>query len=133
MNKIPLACIIDDDPIFVRVVRKMMEMAAFCEDVRVFPNGQEALNGLRDIPATECPNVIFLDLNMPVLNGWGFLEAFETLDLPASTLLYVVSSSIDPEEKAKAKSYAFVEDFKEKPLTLATIKDILAHNTALQS
>ena len=132
MNKINLACIIDDDPIFVRVVKKMLELANFCSEIRVFQNGQEALDGLRQIPADQRPDIIFLDLNMPELNGWGFLEAFEQLSLPESTLLYVVSSSIDPEEKEKARSYHFVQDFIEKPLTLDIIKRILNTKVEIQ-
>ena len=126
MNKIRLACIIDDDPIFVRVVKKMMEMADFSEQVSVFPNGQIALDGLQTTLEDQYPDIIFLDLNMPTLNGWGFLDAFDNLGLPESTLLYVVSSSIDPGEKERARSYPFVQDFIEKPLTINIIKQILS-------
>lgn len=125
MRKINVACIIDDDPIFVRVVKKMMDVADFCNEVQVFHNGQEAVDTLKDIKASASPDVILLDINMPVMNGWGFLDLFETLSLPQSTHVYVVSSTIDPSEIQKARSYSFVVDFVEKPMTVEVLKKIL--------
>ena len=125
MRKINVACIIDDDPIFVRVVKKMMDVADFCNNVQVFNNGKEAVDSLKDSAASDAPDIIFVDINMPVMNGWGFLDTFESLGLPKSTHVYVVSSTIDPSEIQKARSYSFVVDFVEKPMSVDVLKNIL--------
>lgn len=129
MKKINVACIIDDDPIFVRVVKKMMGVAEFCEDVQVYNNGQEAVDGLKKGASSGSPDIIFLDINMPVMNGWGVLDTFGSLGLPDGVHVYVVSSTIDPEEIAKARSYPFVVDFVEKPITVDVFKEILLKET----
>ena len=125
MKKINIACIIDDDPIFVRVVQKMMDVVDFCEDIQIYNNGKEAVDILKDMNASDSPEIIFLDINMPVMNGWGFLDSFHSLSLPPRTRVYVVSSTIDPAEIEKARSYPFVTDFVEKPMTVEILKGIL--------
>jgi len=125
MKKIKIACIIDDDPIFIRVVQKMMDVVDFCNDVQIYNNGKEAVDILKDMSASDSPEIIFLDINMPVMNGWGFLDSFQSLSLPGGTRVYVVSSTIDPSEIEKARSYPFVTDFVEKPMTVEILKGIL--------
>ena len=125
MKKINVACIIDDDPIFVRVIKKMMSVAGYYNDIEVFNNGREAVDALKGISTSGSPDVIFLDINMPIMNGWGFLDVFESLDLPADTPIYVVSSTIDPDEIEKARSHPSVVDFIEKPITVDVLKKIL--------
>ena len=125
MKKINVACIIDDDPIFVRVVQKMIELVEFCNEVKVFPNGKEARNHISDLEAERLPDIIFLDLNMPVMNGWEFLESLTEMPPHQTPLVYVVSSTIDPEEKERARSYPMVLDFIEKPLTASILNEIL--------
>ena len=125
MKKIKIACIIDDDPIFIRVVQKMMDVVDFCNDVQIYNNGKEAVDILKDMSASDSPEIIFLDINMPVMNGWGFLDSFQSLNLPDGTRVYVVSSTIDPAEIEKARAYPFVTDFVEKPMTVEILKGIL--------
>ena len=125
MKKIKIACIIDDDPIFIRVVQKMMDVVDFCNDIQIYNNGKEAVDILKEIGASDSPEIIFLDINMPVMNGWGFLDSFHSLSLPAGTRVYVVSSTIDPAEIEKARAYPFVTDFVEKPMTVEILKGIL--------
>ena len=84
MKKIDLACIIDDDPIFVFGIKKMMELSEFCNGFIVYKNGHEALNNLKAIVSSggKIPDVILLDLNMPILDGWQFLEEFTKVPCP---------------------------------------------------
>ena len=103
----------------------MMDVVDFCEDIQIYNNGKEAVDILKDMNASDSPEIIFLDINMPVMNGWGFLDSFHSLSLPTGTRVYVVSSTIDPAEIEKAKGYPFVTDFIEKPLTVDALKSIL--------
>ncbi len=82
MTKISHVCLIDDDHIFVYGAKRLMQEIDFYEDLSVFSNGQEALDHLQKAvnTGTPLPSLIFLDLNMPVMTGWEFLE--ELLHLP---------------------------------------------------
>jgi len=127
MKRIDIACIIDDDPIFVFGIKKVMELINFCEGIMVFKNGQEALNNLSAIISAkeELPDVILLDLNMPVLDGWQFLDEFIKIPCEKEILIYVVSSSVDPEDVLRAKSYEGVSDYIVKPISVKKLKEVL--------
>ncbi|MET6991761.1 hypothetical protein [Sediminicola arcticus] len=61
------------------------------------------------------PEVIFLDLNMPVIDGWEFLDEFAKLDIPEKIDIYVVGSSLDIRDKEKLKEYDMVINMISKP------------------
>lgn len=121
-----LACIIDDDPIFSFVAKKMIENHSPSINILSFANGQEALEGLnaRTQNGEKLPEVIFLDLNMPVMDGWEFLESYNGLSEISPISIFIVSSSIDPADIEKAKNYAVVKDFISKPLTEESLNHI---------
>lgn len=127
MSKIDIACVIDDDPIFVFGIKKVMQLIDFCEGILVFKNGQEALNNLKAIISAkeQLPDIILLDLNMPILDGWQFLEEFIKIPCNKKILIYVVSSSVDPEDVLRAKSYESVSDYIVKPISVAKLKEVL--------
>lgn len=119
-KKIQTACIIDDDQIFVYGIQKMINVLELCDNIMVYKNGAEAIKYLK--PALESsqdvPDVILLDINMPVLDGWGFLEEFtkiKTKDKKKITI-YMVSSSIDNADLERAKKNEYLSDFVIKPV-----------------
>lgn len=127
MKKIDIACIIDDDPIFVFGIKKIMELVGFCNGFMVFCNGEEALNNIKAIISAneKLPDVILLDLNMPVLDGIQFLEEFTKVPCKKKIIIYVVSSSVDPEDILRAKSFENVSDYIVKPISVEKLKEIL--------
>ncbi|WP_339696051.1 response regulator [uncultured Roseivirga sp.] len=127
MKKIDIACIIDDDPIFVFGAKRMMELADFCNGFMVFQDGRKALDGLSAIVASgnNLPELILLDLNMPVMDGWQFLDEFTKIKTDKKITLYIVSSSIDNEDFNKAETYEVVSNYIVKPITMDTLKGIL--------
>ncbi len=127
MKKIDIACIIDDDPIFVFGIKKIMDLVGFCNGFMVFGNGQEALNNLKAIISAneKLPDVILLDLNMPILDGIQFLEEFIKIPCKKKIIIYVVSSSVDPEDIQLAKSFKNVSDYIVKPISVKKLKEIL--------
>ena len=127
MKKIDIACIIDDDPIFVFGAKRMMELADFCNGFMVFQDGRKALDGLSAIVASgnNLPELILLDLNMPVMDGWQFLDEFTKIKTDKKITLYIVSSSIDNEDFNKAETYEVVSNYIVKPITMDALKGIL--------
>lgn len=86
---------------------------------------QEALDYLQK-SKDSFPDLIFLDINMPIMNGWDFLDAYERLSYHTTkhTLIAMNSSSVYQEDKTKAKTYAKVVKFIDKPITLESIYEI---------
>lgn len=134
MNKIDTTCIIDDDPIFVYGTKRVMKEVDFTEKIVVYNNGQDAIDGLTETVnnGDNIPPVVFLDLNMPIMNGWEFLEEFNKLPEEAisGVTIYIVSSSIDPRDLEKVKQFNVVNNYIVKPVTpkdleaiMQTIKD----------
>ncbi len=128
MKKVEIACIIDDDPIFVFGTRKLMELGGFCNSLMIFHNGHDAIVRFEAIIAAghNLPEVILLDLNMPVMDGWEFLDEFVKIPVPQKIHIYVVTSSIDPDDMERAKHYDAVSNYVVKPVTMENLKNMLA-------
>ncbi|WP_316822849.1 two-component system response regulator [Pedobacter gandavensis] len=120
--------LIDDDTIFVFLTRKTLQVANLSTDLTVFEDGKKALLDL-ELAANQpdlLPDVIFLDLNMPVLDGWGFLEEYSLLEpkLSKKIEIYIVSSSISPSELERSQNIPVVTDFLTKPLSRSKFVEI---------
>ena len=118
MKKVDIACIIDDDPIFIYGTKRVMEMADFSNSIMVFNNGEEAITKLRPIMRSKeaIPDIILLDLNMPIMDGWQFLDEFTQIPTEKEVVIYIVTSSVDPEDIERAKSYEDVDNYLVKPI-----------------
>jgi CheY-like chemotaxis protein len=120
---IKTAAIIDDDQIFVFGTKKLMTSINFCEEIQIYNNGLEALTAFKN--GDKIPEVIFLDLNMPVMDGWQFLEEFQHLPVNGKPTIYIVSSSVDPADITRAQEYEEVTSYVIKPITRPRLKEIL--------
>lgn len=115
---------IDDDPITLMLSKKVIAKASFSNTITTAKNGQEALDyfdSIIDKPEdNKLPQLIFLDLNMPVMDGWEFLDHFNTEKYSEVnfTKIVVLSSTIDPEDLKKSKKFPMVIDFLSKPITI---------------
>ncbi|MGI0105043.1 response regulator [Salinimicrobium sp. WS361] len=133
---IELACIIDDDRIYVNLVKKIIEIKKLSQNLIIFKNGKEALDYFKailgNISENRLPDIIFLDLNMPVMDGWEFLSEFVKIknNFNKKITLYVVSSSIDPRDLQRAKSFNLVTDYLIKPIELKQFEKIFDQDVA---
>jgi CheY-like chemotaxis protein len=129
MAKFKTVLLIEDDPITVMVCERIIRMTGFAEKVVSVTNGQEAMELIQEQANThpeELPQLIFLDINMPVMNGWEFLGQFHQLQpfFSRQPDIYILSSTVDPEDYKKAASYQVVKQFISKPLTKELLNDI---------
>lgn len=119
---IDLACIIDDDKIYINLIRKVIESRSLSKNLLVFNNGKEALEYFEEafdnLNTDKIPNIIFLDINMPIMDGWQFLEHFVKIGGPLKkrVTLYIVSSSINPKDIEKANKLESISGYIIKPV-----------------
>lgn len=119
--------IIDDDPLVRLIVEKMMSRVDGSLTFVHCENGKIGLEKLSEYQGNYSDCIILLDLNMPVLDGWGFLDELQSdqLNVNKNMALYILSSSTDKSDLEKAKQYALVKEFYHKPLGLDGITKIL--------
>ncbi|MGH2667385.1 response regulator [Flavobacterium sp.] len=117
-------CIIDDDPIYQLITKKIIEKNALFSDRQSFTDGFDALHFFRS--EKRIPDIILLDIEMPAMDGWDFLDEFCDLKkgFDQKIAIYVISSSIAKEDIEKAKTYDCITGFISKPINLEKLKKI---------
>lgn len=118
-------CVIDDDEIFRKISLKMISLAGVFEEATYYQNAQEAFSFFSTGKA-QLPDIILLDINMPQMDGWQFLEALEKSfpRLYEDTDIYIVSSSIAESDRVKAEEFEGLKGFITKPLTVQALKSL---------
>lgn len=129
MKSIKNLFLVDDDEIFTFLTKRTIEETQLVDKIRIFSNGQDAIDFLEEAAGDKelLPEVIFLDINMPILDGWGFLKEFLLLksSIGKKITIYVVSTSISPFDLERAKNVSEVSDFIIKPITKPGLINIL--------
>lgn len=120
--------IIDDDPIHQRIAQIMISKHNLFDEYLSYTEAQKALDFLQENKSNDeiLPDVILLDLNMPVVDGWDFLETFESInkEFKKKIRVFIVSSSVDEKDVLRSKSYTGVRGFISKPLSPDIIRSI---------
>ena len=122
MQQIEKLLIVDDDKASTFLIQDMLEEMQVARQIYTAHNGREALRIVRDAclvtQTGHCPELILLDINMPVMNGFEFLEELSQLEKHqlAHTRVFMLTSSANPLDVAKAGQYA-VAGYIQKPLT----------------
>ena len=121
--------IVDDDEMYQMLLKRVIKKVGAEVDVLSFFNGDLALEAFKSAlkAGTGLPNIIFLDINMPVLDGWQFLEEYELLKdkVVLQPDIYMISSSLDDRDKSMALKNTSIKDFLRKPITLQLLQEII--------
>ena len=118
MNQVLL---VDDDPIILLLHGHLVDQANLGDKRCDFYHGQAALDYLDSQSDSEMRYLVLLDINMPVLNGWGFLEALQTRSFREQVQVAIVTSSINPEDRLMASNYQQVISYLVKPISLQSL------------
>ena len=127
--KTPIIALVDDDKVFQLTTLRTIQAAKLTDKILQFENGEEALSFLKvhAMETDNLPDFIFLDINMPFVDGWMFLEDFATLKtgLKKDISIYMVSSSIDPRDVNRAKGDKNVREYIIKPVSREKLIEVL--------
>ncbi|WP_422858140.1 response regulator [Flagellimonas sp. S174] len=120
--------LVDDDFIFREAAEVLITSSGLTDEVLHFENGLEAYNRLVELSETpeHLPEIMLLDINMPVMNGWELLEELRQVKsvVRDSIQIHILTSSIAPEDLNLSKEYEFINGYITKPLTRADLKKL---------
>lgn len=127
MNTVRKYIIVDDDPFNNTLCSMILKNFLGEVDIKTFTVPEEGLAFIENEYMTNLePVILFLDINMPTLTGWEFIEQYEKFseEVKKQISIYILSSSVDQRDKDKAKANQYIKDFISKPLKRETILSI---------
>lgn len=120
--------VIDDSKLDCFIAEKIIRNTGKCEQIRSFLKAKEALDFISNAPHDEqSRTIILVDIQMPIMNGFEFVEAFEQLpgNIVNNYTIYIISSSINETDLSKVHNYRSVKQFLNKPLTSNNLSVLL--------
>ena len=119
--------VIDDDDINIFIIKKIVEKTGLAIEMIARNNGQQALDYLNETISQKkaLPRLVLIDINMPVMNGWEFIEAYEELNIEQKVDMYILSSSVYENDIEKTKGYKAVKGFISKPLSMERLTELI--------
>jgi CheY-like chemotaxis protein len=133
---IPIAMCIDDDPIVLMLNDLILKEQFFCDQLIKLDKAELALDYFKQqagLPASDwsLPNIIFLDINMPVMDGWEFLEIFtkDFTQFHENIKVVILSSSVNPADLELAKNHPLVINFIPKPIGETELENLKKHES----
>ena len=133
-KKLNTIWLVDDDEATNFLHALLVEESEIAEQIKVIESADVALDYLtakkhsNDFPQS-LPDLVFLDINMPVMNGWEFLDEFKKSSTKQhqNIILIMLTASPNPDDEQKAKKYAMVTEYRKKPLTAQLLNEIMWH------
>jgi CheY-like chemotaxis protein len=136
-NSKPISILlVDDDEINNFISIKLIKKALVYTEINACLDGSYAIDQLLELQKKDpesLPDYILLDINMPIMNGWEFLDEYKRLGLDplGKSKIYIISSSVFSNDINKAKSYDLVKDFISKPLNVDKIRELFAFENTI--
>ncbi len=135
-KKLNLVLLIDDDVPTNFLHKKLLENVGYAENIVVMESGAEALAYLTESVAGKYPqpDLILLDINMPSMTGWEFLEKHNKLDFAQRTerVIIMLTTSLNPDDKLKSSNIDEIKGFLNKPLDISYLNKIIETNFVLK-
>lgn len=134
MKSLDLILLVEDDDLVNFYNEFLLKDQGFTKEIAITENGQEALDYLAKCDAGESgykyPDLILLDINMPVMNGFEFMEKYEVREKErrAKALVVMLTTSMHPSDKARAEEFESIHDYLYKPLLSESLAPIIAEN-----
>lgn len=130
MKKINTFCIVDDDDIYQFTTSLFLKKTDLVNKIIVFSNGLKAINFLKEEMknSENIPDILFLDVNMPVMDGWEFLEEYLLIKpmMPKTIVIYMVTSSVDEKDVLRAKNISALSGYLVKPISSENIVEVIS-------
>lgn len=134
--------IIDDDPVTIKICELVINNTSFAKEIVAHTNGKESIDYFstyfdrkkKGEVVENAPDLILLDLNMPIMDGWDFLDNYirKYSDRLPATKIAILSSSINPEDFTRALQYDIVIEFIHKPLVAGLMDELKEHEALKQ-
>ena len=135
VKKLPIIGIIDDDTIYHFILTSIINKYKLAESIISFLDGEKAIQYLTDNKTNniKIPDVFFLDVNMPIMDGWMFIEQYARIkpDITKKILVFMLSSSMNPIDIERAGKISEISNYIIKPLNLEEVKIIFENYETL--
>jgi CheY-like chemotaxis protein len=130
MSRPLIIFIVDDDEIYKYTMTKTIERQKIAKKILTFSDGEEAINFMIDNVGNsiDLPDIIFLDINMPIMDGFQFMEEYVLLKprIGKKIVIYMVTSSVDPIDIDRAKKISKISNYIVKPIKADKLSEIMA-------
>jgi len=129
MSKPHILCFIDDDEIYQYTIARSVRTHELAKKTLIFGDGEQAIGYLTENLNNheELPDIIFLDINMPIMDGWHFMDEFISLKprLNKQIVIYMITSSVDPIDYDHAKRISEISDYIVKPIKPEMLRELV--------
>lgn len=136
MESKPIIAVVQDDLLYQTLTQKILQASGFPNEILLFNNGSFMISYLQEHKedSQKLPDIILLDMNMPVMDGWAFLEEYEKLSplLNKNSSIFIHTSSLYIEDLDKVKGYSCVTGSIPKPLRINTVKQLFEKQMAVK-
>ena len=126
IRKLPFIGIIDDDKIYQFTLMRIINDNKQAEKIITFSDGEKAIHYLTDNKSTNenIPDIIFPDVNMPIMDGWQFIDEYASIktEIKKKIVIFMLSSSVNPIDIERASKINEISDYIIKPMKLEEVK-----------